>query len=604
MTKDLFLEGIEFHDKVASVAMLGSNPAKWGPEIMSTALARLPFLDKYGIRIVLDKIKPEHGSATGWISVESKGASKKTAKILLIAADRQLKPLDILMLDDDFYPLTERRLHSYMFDPGNIEVSDKSDKAVSLVNMITPPSTMEFGKYSSLLALASSASSEGDVNEFKIAMNDPAVKQAYLDGPLGGAVHLMTDMLVGIPDGAMLKKVASAIRPTVIDTERTEDGYRIKQAHHALYRVDEMYAGVPTDPLHIIKTGLRTLNPLASAHVVPNDPTPLSKDAAAIIHTEAGALHGCYVPERVTIEGANEGEPIFLSKTGAYAEGDFPAYMDSGVANIAVSPSEGEGVFVFNRGGNVYATEKVACTPDPSIVMYDGEPMAMQKVATYMPHVHDGVMFMPEDASFVSTSTPVAPMGAPDVDPDSTIKVSCANGAYSVEGTPVDRIPYNERVFVTEKQASFVMAMAGLPLPTIDDVMKSANTDAVRIAGCRIVNSFDDVATDGIKEAAWVMQESGKYLDGLMLDYIKEASTMPDGPTVDTLLAMNFLSPANMSIFVGYIPTLEQAVKNIASLTVANRLGMKQVPGEALERCLMHLEQIVQALKDMKESNQ
>ena len=78
---------------------------------------------------------------------------------------------------------------------------------------------------------------------------------------------------------------------------------------------------------------------------------------------------------------------------------------------------------------------------------------------------------------------------------------------------------------------------------------------------------------------------------------VKEAAEIDDKQTVDTLLALNFMNPENLSKFVAYIPVFEKCADYLAELTLASRLGLKQVSTATTANCMG---KIMETLGDLK----
>lgn len=78
---------------------------------------------------------------------------------------------------------------------------------------------------------------------------------------------------------------------------------------------------------------------------------------------------------------------------------------------------------------------------------------------------------------------------------------------------------------------------------------------------------------------------------------LKEAASFNDVGTVDKVLALNFLTPENVSMFIEYLPEFEQTVEKLARLLVGVRTGMQSVPESAVKSAMERLDEVVMALK-------
>jgi hypothetical protein len=77
----------------------------------------------------------------------------------------------------------------------------------------------------------------------------------------------------------------------------------------------------------------------------------------------------------------------------------------------------------------------------------------------------------------------------------------------------------------------------------------------------------------------------------------KEAAVIPDPVAVDSVLSLGFLNPENVSAFVGYLPTLDEAQRRMCELLVGARLGLRELSDGALERAIRALEDVIEGLK-------
>jgi hypothetical protein len=78
---------------------------------------------------------------------------------------------------------------------------------------------------------------------------------------------------------------------------------------------------------------------------------------------------------------------------------------------------------------------------------------------------------------------------------------------------------------------------------------------------------------------------------------VKHANELRDPNIADTLLALNFLNPRNVSMFINYLPNLEETTSQIANLLVASRLGEKAIDEGACVEALRNLEDVLTGLK-------
>lgn len=157
----------------------------------------------------------------------------------------------------------------------------------------------------------------------------------------------------------------------------------------------------------------------------------------------------------------------------------------------------------------------------------------------------------------------------------------------------------------------FYLAASGLPqnvaLPVLE---KAAHTgDVVRLFGMRPLSSKEHWLADTAKEAAADMIALGNILprkvnlikEAAAISMDKEASAMVGTATVDSILALNFLNPENVSTYAEHIPQLQQSAEKLAELVLACQLGLSNVSKTAAVRAMFAVETVVEGLMSLKE---
>ena len=90
----------------------------------------------------------------------------------------------------------------------------------------------------------------------------------------------------------------------------------------------------------------------------------------------------------------------------------------------------------------------------------------------------------------------------------------------------------------------------------------------------------------------------------LRRNLIKEASYIDNSQTVDALLSLNFVTPDNISKFVGKIPHFKGTISNLASALIASRLGLTDIPEEACTVAMGKLVEVVDDLERLRSSQE
>jgi hypothetical protein len=148
-------------------------------------------------------------------------------------------------------------------------------------------------------------------------------------------------------------------------------------------------------------------------------------------------------------------------------------------------------------------------------------------------------------------------------------------------------VPQNMGVALLEKAASSgqPLRLYGCrPLSTVDRTVKEANIQAYR-----------DMRDVVIPKRICLLKEA------TVLSMDKTAASMMDVDSVDSILALNFINPENVSAFVENLPQLEETASKLASLVFATQIGLQSVPKTAATRAMFALEDVITGLKSMKE---
>ena len=97
---------------------------------------------------------------------------------------------------------------------------------------------------------------------------------------------------------------------------------------------------------------------------------------------------------------------------------------------------------------------------------------------------------------------------------------------------------------------------------------------------------------------AWEQQHSAlaARIDTLAKDLTKEASLITDVPTVDAVLALNFVNKNNIREFADSIPLLNEIAKKLADMLLKTRIGVQLVDEGTLRRTMLGVVDVIEAL--------
>jgi hypothetical protein len=175
-----------------------------------------------------------------------------------------------------------------------------------------------------------------------------------------------------------------------------------------------------------------------------------------------------------------------------------------------------------------------------------------------------------------------------------TVVLSC-NGAFNLQGgCGLEKLSRDYRYELDPVTTEFMLGLLGVDGNLAKTKMaKARKKGMVKLSGLKTIYTLAERYQESEKTAAEVMRE----MPALRRDLIKEAAALEDENTVDKVLALNFINPENLSTFVEYLPELEHTSEQLAEMLLYSYMGLKDVPEEAVERCMTHLEEVSAGLK-------
>jgi hypothetical protein len=166
------------------------------------------------------------------------------------------------------------------------------------------------------------------------------------------------------------------------------------------------------------------------------------------------------------------------------------------------------------------------------------------------------------------------------------------DNTYSLSGRAFNKLAHEHTHFLDYADTEWMMALAGIdPEYTREKLatIHTLNRGRVEIPVLRPVTPPE---TRIIKTAA--LEQVCGSLSRMMA---KHANEIRDPNIADTLLALNFLNPRNVSMFINYLPILEETTSSLANLLVASRLGEKSLDEGACKEALRNVEDVISGLK-------
>ena len=165
---------------------------------------------------------------------------------------------------------------------------------------------------------------------------------------------------------------------------------------------------------------------------------------------------------------------------------------------------------------------------------------------------------------------------------------------YDISGAGLPKLAMSER------EARVLLATAGLDMEKISKVMKKA-----KVLGKAKAHRADRLASKSSKHSstAALIAKIATTATALKTNLIKEAAEIQDDQaTVDALLSLNFINTNNLSKFVAYKPIFDKVLDYLAELTLASRLGLKDVPESAAVTAMTKLLEVCDGLQKIQVS--
>lgn len=168
-------------------------------------------------------------------------------------------------------------------------------------------------------------------------------------------------------------------------------------------------------------------------------------------------------------------------------------------------------------------------------------------------------------------------------------------GSLSLGGNAFNKLAHQYTHFLDYADAEWMLALAGVdPQYTREKVA----TLLTKHGGVAEIPCLREVAPPRVmpqvKTAA--LQRVSGALNRFMA---KHAAEINDPTIADNLLALNFLNPRNMSMFMSYLPNFDETTSQLANLLVAARLGERSIDEAACAEAMRNLEDVIAGLRMM-----
>ena len=333
-------------------------------------------------------------------------------------------------------------------------------------------------------------------------------------------------------------------------------------------------------------------------------------------------LTGVVITNLLDVDGTSLPISLFTDGQHAAVQDDISGMPVGAFESPGTMPAEqasGHGCFYTDEGGVPRATLPLTLgatsqmpgedqSPQMQAETFDGRQVSVsvQPYVATVVGVEDhmiipqGWMWMPLDqaaeVSLAESPTEVGKVASASREL-ATVQLRAGGlDCFSLQGFPVEKLASDEREFLTQDQALFVLVGLGAEPNYALQKMATACGSVKKQATVRVGHA--------LKLAAEVRGESyidaQKFIESIPVyrhRLWKEAASISDPVAVDSVLSLGFLNPENIATYVGYLPTLDEAQRRLCELLIGSRLGLKEVPSGSVERAIRALEDTIEGLK-------
>lgn len=626
----------KFLDKVAAVkGMLGSNPANFPNELLGMLYQQHTFISEYAANVQITSQDDAAGYLYGVFVIRPMSVvpnpEAPSVRIPIVVAGRRAFPFDVFITaDGKFQPLTQTRVTSALFHSSPFQAVPRSSlPAQAQVGGSGFPGTGEdlfqsarYGqtKVSSILASVLGTVSEQQVEDFlQQVSGTPELLAGMREHPAFSAA---------IKTVALTKEAARFVEearyPVASLLEKSAEGFTLTTA-----LADDSGAVVSFEPVVLSRALVDTLPLLVKqaalecGHVLLTDcytPLPeVSSDTDALDKVAMSTETGVYavvdanaVASRVgvvsgitTFEGRKLDRVLVLSETGTEMHekvaglrcGDFDLSLAQGTA------AQGRGVFIIgNTVTEPFTVESTVVGATAEIrghtdvgSRYLLKSASVKKLTPYA----DNALLLPEEAIFLplhgsdryQTDPAKTKIASAIIELSNSVELRVNNrGGVDVTDSYGNELSSTQNSVATEM---LLLAMGDSAQGAFEKVAKLA---AGKVSCLRIVPARSVELRKKEKRASAKAPEVAEVRQFL----VKEASVLAAPDTVDAVLSLGFVTDENIATYVEYLPTFEDALSKLAETLIGTRIGVPDIPENAVTSSMNGLEKAIQGLKKLQ----
>jgi hypothetical protein len=437
------------------------------------------------------------------------------------------------------------------------------------------------------------------------------------------------------------------IPPSVLQLSKAEDGYTIKTASHTFWAPyeesidrgeairrcgekvvlaadttgtatvgEEGVGGEETE--QEVENATEGAPPAASEDPLPEKGELITSPGNYKVQTAEGKeLMGLVVPNLLDLDGNVMPLALFTNGSQSTVQGEIVGVKSGEATSTPWCEMHGKGAFCSTSDGKLIATIPInikgtysvpsqSAGQDILAETFDGRQVTisiqpgLKKIVSNGEKVlvPDCYKWLPlEDSEEVTLVDNPADFGLQSKAKQaaSSVTLRCSGHDFALDGLAVDKLAADERQFLSQDDALFLLSGLGANLgyarSKLAEAFSTSQNIPVRIG------RYLKLASEVRKEASAAADAYLGKLPVLRTPLWKEAAVIPDPVAVDTVLSLGFVNPENIAHFIGYLPVIDEAQQKMSELLLASRLGLREVPEGALEKAVRATEEVIEGLK-------
>lgn len=645
----LFVDAPEMQD--ASMHAMSEDVESWPEELVQKMKERIPQSATMSIIVKFMKKDDENGTATGSLLVSN---NAKQAVVPVIIKDFMMYPLDVFISDNKLLPLNPNYFQAIFMDNSAFQKMEEYPTYAgmgrfeegNLWNATYPPSLGRYAYASAGYDVLDAISDTIDPKEFReFLVTNPTVAMGFQKR---GHAEL-------------IKKVAN-LRPVNMNEFRQGKDNLIKRDIHMLRKDGPNKYTILSNSDKVFSPALTVMNREECMGFVSkvsdcaqDDINDVDQNGEKLLVVPERSQDELYFPEghESAAEMANEYDHyVVRKKNGVEVEGvvipkviDFDmnltalkmflgktmSTIQTEIAGVRVQNSSFQPAFEDPRVGQTGAfvfqmnKSKGLATVPVTIKSVSQDPCGetLMKVMDLQGHTFKvkitsaelerialigdcyslpkGFKWAPmQGFEEVSNSTfdYAAKTAAAKLTPNPVLIASTGYSQYSMKGAEkyAQEMKWDPTMLETY-QVKFLLASMGMGSEKISETIKQASfQERVSIHGL----NRPMLKSEKIAAAVPKARKLSSACQAIKSNLTKEASYVENSQTVDALLSLNFVNPENISKFVGKIAMFKAAISNLASLLIASRIGVKEIPEQAVATAMTRLVDVVNGLEGLR----